>query len=117
MDNSGLSAEISMHFGKSPYFAILKVENNRIEEVKVLETLGRHGGGNITPAEMLVQSNADILLCANLGSKAIKMLRDERIKILVGATGNVNDTFEKWKSDNLRLADENSVCKESSQIR
>jgi predicted Fe-Mo cluster-binding NifX family protein len=112
MDSHGLSSEISLHFGKSPYFTLLGVKNNEIKEIKVLESLGKHLGGRMTSAEIISQSKADILLCASLGSKAVQMLRNEGIKIFVGASGTVENTFEKWRGGNLHLADENSSCVE-----
>jgi predicted Fe-Mo cluster-binding NifX family protein len=112
MDNKALSSEISMHFGKSPYFTILDVKNNQIEEIEVIKSSGRHEGGKMTAAEIIVQSKADVLLCANLGSKAVEMLNKSGAKIYVGAFGTVENTFVEWKNGNLKLADENSTCKE-----
>lgn len=112
MDNQGLSSEISIHFGKSPYFTLLDVKNNQIEEIEVIKSLGRHEGGKMTAAEIIIQSKTDVLLCANLGSKAIQMLNESGAKIYVGAFGTVENTFEEWKNGNLHLADETSACKE-----
>ncbi len=112
MDNQGLSSEISIHFGKSPYFTILNVKNNQIEEIEVIKSLGRHEGGKMTAAEIVIQSKADVLLCANLGSKAVEMLNENGVKIYVGAFGTVENTFEQRKNGNLQHADEKSSCKE-----
>ena len=112
MDNQGLSSKISMHFGKSPYFTILDIKDDQIGEIQVIPNLGRHEGGKMTAAEIINQSKADVLLCANLGSKAVDMLNKNGIKIYVGAFGTVENTFEEWKKGNLDLADEKSACKE-----
>jgi predicted Fe-Mo cluster-binding NifX family protein len=112
MDNQALSSEISIHFGKSPYFTILDVKNNQIEKIEVIKSLGKHEGGKMTAAEIIIQSKADVLLCANLGSKAVEMLNERGVKIYAGAFGTVENTFEEWKNGNLHLADENSACKE-----
>ncbi|MBZ2166466.1 NifB/NifX family molybdenum-iron cluster-binding protein [Methanobacterium spitsbergense] len=114
MDNNGLFSEISVHFGKSPYFTILDVKDNKIEEIEVIESEGRHAGGKKTLAEIIIQSKPDVLLCANLGSKALQMFNKEDIKIYVGASGNVKNTFEEWKNDNLKRADETMVCKDGN---
>jgi predicted Fe-Mo cluster-binding NifX family protein len=114
MQSNGLSSEIFLHFGKSPNFTLLGVEDNDIKEIKVLESLGKHLGGRMTSAEIVIQSKADILLCANLGSKAIQMLRNKGIKIFVGASGTVENAFEEWRGGNLHIADENSYCMEGN---
>ncbi len=110
MDSQGLSSEISIHFGKSPYFTLLGVKDKEIEEIEVIESLGKHKGGNMTPAEIIIQSQVDMLLCANLGSKAVQMLQQSGVKIFVGASGTVENIIEEWKTDKLHLADENSGC-------
>ena len=114
MDKEGLFSEISVHFGKSPYFTILDVKDNKIEEIEVIKSEGKHTGGKKTPAEIIIQSKPDVLLCANLGSKAIQMLNKEGVKIFIGASGDVENTFEEWKNNNLEPADEKTVCIEGN---
>ena len=114
MDNNGLSSDISVHFGKSPYFTFLEVNDNIIEEIKVIKSTGRHEGGKMTPGELIIQANSDVLLCANLGSKAVQMLNNSGVKIFVGASGTVKSTFEDFINGNLHLADENTVCMEGN---
>jgi predicted Fe-Mo cluster-binding NifX family protein len=114
MDNKGLLSEISVHFGKSPFFTILDVKDDKIDEIEVIKSEGRHTGGKKTPAEIIIQSKPDVLLCANLGSKAIQMLNKEGVKIFTGASGNVENTFKEWKNDNLQLADEKTACMEGN---
>lgn len=111
LDDQGLSSEISNHFGKSPYFTLLIIDGTKIEKIDVIKSLGMHEGGRLTPAEIINQFNSDVLLCANLGSKAVQLLHQYGIKVFVGASGTVENTFEEWKKDNLRLADDESVCK------
>lgn len=108
-DNSDFLLKFRCILVKVRIFAFLGVKDNNIEDIKILKTLGRHTGGKITPAEMILGSNADILLCANLGSKAVKMFREEGVKVFLGASGTVQYTFDEWKRDNLRLADEKSA--------
>jgi len=76
LQNQGLSSEISMHFGKSPFFTLLKMENNEITDLKIVESSGRHAAGAMTPAEIILNHNADVLVCGNLGSKAVNKLKN-----------------------------------------
>jgi len=113
LNEGGLLSEISMHFGKSPYITFIKYENGAIKDVNAIEILGKHGGGSKTPAEIVLSSGIDVLICGNLGPKAVSMLSDGGIEVYSGASGKVKDTFKAWKNGTLQLADENS-CNEKS---
>jgi len=49
----------------------------------------------MTAAEIIIQSKTDVLLYANLGSKAVQMLNERKAKIYVGVFGMVENTFEE----------------------
>jgi predicted Fe-Mo cluster-binding NifX family protein len=113
LNEGGLLSEISMHFGRSPYFTIIKFENNEIKEISAIEILGKHSGGSKTPAEIALNSGVDVLICGNLGPKAVSMISENGIEVYSGASGKVKDAFKAWKNGMLQLADENS-CNEKS---
>lgn len=108
IEKEGLNSNISLHFGKTPYFAFLKEKNGEIEDINFIESKGKHMGGSLTPAEIILNSDANILICGNLGSKAVNMLQKNNVKVFSGANGSVKDIFEQWKSGNLDMADKNS---------
>lgn len=99
-----------MHFGKTPYFTFIKFENGEIKEINVIESSGKHKGGSKTPAEIIMDSKVNVLICGNLGSKAIFMLRNNEIEVFSGASGKVRDVIKEWKIGFLPIADEN-FCK------
>jgi predicted Fe-Mo cluster-binding NifX family protein len=113
LNEGGLLSEISIHFGRSPFFTIIKFENNDIKDINVIEILGKHSGGSKTPAEIALEYGVDVLICGNLGSKAVNMLRESGIEVFSSASGKVKDAFKLWKSGMLQLADENS-CSEKA---
>jgi predicted Fe-Mo cluster-binding NifX family protein len=88
-----------MHFGKTPYFTLIKFENGEINEINVIESAGKHKGGSKTPAEIIMDSKANVLICGNLGSKAISMLRNNEIEVFSGASGKVRDAIKNGKYD------------------
>lgn len=111
LNEGGLLSDVSMHFGKTPYFTFIKLEDGEIKDIDVKETFGKHAGGSMTPAEIILNSGADVLICGNLGSKAVSMLRENGVQVFSGASGQVNQAFKEWKMGKLSLADENS-CSE-----
>ena len=112
MESTGLLSEISTHFGKTPYFTILEVENEEIKTIEIKKIESRHAGGKKTPAEIIIEINPDVVLCANLGLKAVEMLKEHGITINVGASGTVENTFNDFINGKLKLGTENTVCME-----
>ncbi len=108
INESGLLADVSTHFGKTPYFTFIELEDGEIKDIEVKGSFGKHNGGFKTSAEIILDSNADVLICGNLGSKAVSMLRDGEMEIFSGASGNVKDTLREWKLGMLPVADKNS---------
>lgn len=113
VDEGGLLSNISMHFGRSPYFTIIKFEKEEIKDIYTKEVLGKHSGGTKTPAEIALNSGLDVLICGNLGPKAVAMLQNSGIEVFSGASGKTKEAFNEWKSGTLQLADENS-CDEKT---
>ena len=111
LDQRGLLSDISMHFGKTPYFTFVKLDDGEIKDVDVVESFGKHKGGSQTPAEIILNTGADILICGNLGPKAVYMLRDSEIEVFSGASGTVKEILREWRNGKLSFADENS-CNE-----
>lgn len=110
LNEGGLLSEISMHFGKSSYLTFINLENGEIKEINVIESAGKHNGGSKTPAEIIMDSGVDVLICGGLGTRAISMLRDDGIEVFSGASGKVRDVIKEWKIGFLPITDEN-VCR------
>ena len=113
INESGLLSDVSMHFGKTHYFTFIELEDGEIKRIEVKRSFGKHGGGSKTPAEIIVDSNIDVLICGNLGPKAASMLRDSEIEIFAGASGKVKDTLSEWKVGMLPVADKFSCSREA----
>jgi predicted Fe-Mo cluster-binding NifX family protein len=108
LNKGGLLSDISMHFGRTPYLTIIKIENDEIKDIDTIEIQGKHTGGSKTPAEIISNSGVDVLLCGNLGPKAVSMLQNSGMEVYSGASGKVEDAFKAWQTGMLQLADENS---------
>jgi predicted Fe-Mo cluster-binding NifX family protein len=109
----GLYSEMSAHFGKTSYFVFAEVEEDMVKNYEVKKCLGRHEGGTKTPAEIIAESGANILICGGLGSKAVLILTQRGITIFSGASGTVEDVIKQWKLGKLSLAD-GSSCPEDN---
>lgn len=110
LDKDGLRGKISQHFGKTPYFVLINWEDEKIENVQVLESKAKHTGGSMTPGEFIAGSRASALLCGNLGPKAIQMLQNVGINVFVGASGTVVEAVQDWAEGKLKQATMDSAC-------
>jgi predicted Fe-Mo cluster-binding NifX family protein len=110
LDKDGLQGKISQHLGKTPYFVLINWENDQIKNFQILESKGKHMGGQMTPGEFIVGSGANILLCGNLGSKAIQMFQKAGIEVFVGASGTVIEALQDWTEEKLKYANIDSAC-------
>lgn len=108
LNEGGLLSDISMHFGRTPYLTIIKVENDEIIDIDTIEIQGKHTGGSKTPAEIISNSGVDVLLCGNLGPKAVSMLQNSGMTVYSGASGKVENAIKAWQTGMLQLADKNS---------
>lgn len=104
----GLDSEISPHFGRAAGFVIADLEDNEIEE---LENTSEHMGGQGKPPELLDEAGIDLLLCANLGRRAVQFFDRLDIDVCSGASGTAGDALQAWRNDELEPATEAAACK------
>lgn len=108
-DNNGMEGAIEQHFGKAPTYTILDTDSG---EVFVIPNSSDHMGGVDLPPELLHKNGVEIMLCAGLGYKAVKMFESYGIDVFVGAGGKVQDTIEAWKAGQLHNASAENTCAE-----
>lgn len=52
-----------------------------------------------------------MLICGNLGQKAISILRENGINVFSGVNGQVKDVFNQWKHGKLSITDISSAMR------
>ncbi len=81
--NEGLSARLSEHLGKAPYFLFADVEARELRNWKVLENpasdIEKKRG--VKTVEFLLQEKANALVLSSVGEGPFHMLRDNLVRI------------------------------------
>jgi predicted Fe-Mo cluster-binding NifX family protein len=108
LGKSGLSEEISPHFGRAPTFTIYDTET---EDIDIVENTSDHMGGVGKPPLLLREHGANVMLCSGLGPKAVHMFESFGIRVYVGASGTVQDTIDLWNEGILQEATDENACK------
>jgi predicted Fe-Mo cluster-binding NifX family protein len=109
MGKRGLDEQVGEHFGRVPTYTIVDTETN---EVEVMDNISEHMGGRGYPPQIIVKTGAEVMLCSNLGRRAIAMFEDLGIMVYVGAYGTVRDAVQMWKEGQLQAATDENACRQ-----
>ena len=108
-NKKGLASDISPHFGKTPFFTLIRFKNGKILNIKTIEG-GKREPESKTSTDIIIDSPAEVVISGIFGKKSESLLRKKGIKLFSGASGRVKDALNEWKKGNLPLAQEN-LCR------
>jgi predicted Fe-Mo cluster-binding NifX family protein len=100
---------VSAHFGRCPSYTIVDIENNQIVNKEIIDNPGHQPG--FIP-QFLHQKNVDCIICGGMGSRAASLFEEFGIKTIVGITGQINETIEKFLKNELKSS--NNTCSPES---
>lgn len=108
-DKKGLDANIAEHFGRCNTYTFINSEGRII---KIIDNTSEHMGGTGLPPELMKKNGADVLLCRELGPRALDLCKKIKIMVYVGDANTVKEIFNKWKNGKLKEASSEDICKE-----
>jgi predicted Fe-Mo cluster-binding NifX family protein len=103
----GLEERVADHFGRSATYTLLD-ENGKI--IEIFDNTSQHMGGQGLPPELMKQHGAEILLCHDMGPKAIDLCAKLGIKAYLGQKETVRQLFELWKNKKTTALNESNAC-------
>ena len=99
-NNNGLESRISMHFGRSPYYAFVDVENSEIKNVEVLPVpFAEHGPGDLP--NFVKENRGNVVIAYGMGGRAIDFFNRLGIEIITGASGTVKEVVDAFLKNRL----------------
>ena len=108
-NKKGLNAQIAEHFGRCLTYTFL---NKKGEVIEIIDNTSEHMGGAGLPPELMKKHGADILLCKDLGPRALNLCGELGIEVYVCQGETVREIFEMWKNNKIKKAGAENVCKE-----
>lgn len=111
LDDKGIEAKISQHFGHSPYFTFVDVVGKEMHKV---ETIANPHHTSHQPGEIpafLQSQGADVILTGGMGGRAVEFFRQYGIEPATGASGIARDALTRYLEGNLNKAE---PCSESA---
>jgi len=102
--NNGLEAEISGHFGRCPYYAVLEVQEGKVKEpVKVIANpyFSSHGEPGQVPS-FLKEQGIEVIIAGGMGPRAVQFFSQLTIKVVTGASGKVKEAVDSFLKGELK---------------
>lgn len=105
----GLDDKIAEHFGRCFIYTFLSEKG---EVVEIIDNTSEHMGGTSLPPELMKKHGANILLCRDIGPKAIDLCKDLEIDVYVGQANTVKEIFQLWQNNKLKRAGVEDACEQ-----
>lgn len=105
MDDKGFESKLSEHFGRSPFFALIKVRRKKVEEYKFMENpyVKREIRSGLTAAHWLIKKGVDIVIVKNIGEISFHALRDHGVDVYVTKKSLVREVIDAYLANKLKL--------------
>ena len=83
--------KIFQHFGKTEFFKVYDVEDNRVVSSEII---GSNGTGHGALAGLLADQSVDVLICGGIGGGAKTALAQAGIELYGGVSGSADQAVE-----------------------
>lgn len=98
------NGNIFQHFGKTEFFKVYDVEDNKVVSSEVI---GSNGAGHGALAGLLAGQSVDVLICGGIGGGAQSALAEAGIELCSGAQGDADQAVEAYLKGELVSAGTN----------
>jgi len=108
-NKKGLDDKVADHFGRCLAYTFL---NGKGEVIEIIDNTSEHMGGRGLPPELMKKHGADILLCKDLGPRALNLCQELGIEVYVCQAETVREIFEMWENNKIKKAGAKDVCEQ-----
>ena len=89
---------IFQHFGKTEFFKVYDIEDNKVISSEVI---GSNGTGHGALAGLLADQDVDVLICGGIGGGAQTALEEAGVEMCAGAQGDADQAVEAYLKGEL----------------
>jgi len=102
-DDRGIDAQLSQHFGRAPFFAIIDLdeEGNVIGQGTIANT-SEHFGGVGLPPDRILQLKPKALITYGLGPKALRVFQNAGVAVLRTEANTVREVVTAYNNNELQ---------------
>jgi predicted Fe-Mo cluster-binding NifX family protein len=112
LDESGLNAQLSGHFGRAPYFAVVDLdEDGRVSDQTTIANVSEHFGGVGRPPDRILQLKPSALITYGMGPRALSIFQNAKVAVLRTNAKTVREVVAAYNNDELEELTEG--CREA----
>jgi predicted Fe-Mo cluster-binding NifX family protein len=111
-DESGLNAQLAEHFGRTPYFAVVDLdENGLVSNVKTVPNEGEHCGGQGQAHDNILRLKPNAIVVYGMGPRGLVTFQEAGVAVLRANANTVKEVVAAYKKNGLQELTEG--CKDS----
>jgi len=94
---------VSDTFGRSPYFIIAEIKNDKIDSFEAIENTEaeKTGGAGVSVSKLVVEKGVEIVISKNIGPRALDVLKQFNVKVYSGE-GTVEESLHNFINNKLK---------------
>jgi predicted Fe-Mo cluster-binding NifX family protein len=95
-DKNGLNSEMSMHFGRCPFFTLIDVEEGKMTNAQVVANpaFENHVPGAVP--EFIRDQKVNVMIAGGMGPKAVNMFNGFGLEVATGVGGKIEKVLEAY---------------------
>jgi predicted Fe-Mo cluster-binding NifX family protein len=102
-DDRGIDAQLSQHFGRAPFFAIIDLdEKGQVIGQGTIANTSEHFGGVGLPPDRILQLKPKALITYGLGPKALRVFQDAGVAVLRTEANTVREVVRAYNNNELQ---------------
>lgn len=102
VEDSGLQSRLAEHFGRTPYFSILEVdEKGVVKGQEVVPNAGEHFGGGGRRADFIMGLKPDVIIVYGMGPRGLQIYQSVNVAVLQAKGETVEKVFQAYRNDEL----------------
>ena len=105
---ANLEAPVSPHFGRCDSYAIVTLQDGKIESVESLSN-GTHSDCS-SPVRILAGNGVELMLVAGMGMRPYMSFKQQGIQVMYGISGTVADAIQSYIQNETVPMSEDTLC-------
>ena len=101
-DVGGVNAQLSTHFGRAPYFAVIELdETGQIIRLNFIPNESEHFGGVGLPSDRILDLKPDAVITYGMGPRALMRFQSARVAVLRANSNILRNVVSAYVRDEL----------------